>query len=69
MVLPGQTGMFEEPPPPEEKHPLEVTITARMVRTQRQRCADCNRRRVCFAIRLAGIASSPALCGKCAGLR
>ena len=69
-VLPGQTTMFEDIPPGAlTQEPLAVTITAKMVRTPRQRCANCGMRRICYAIRLGGIASSPALCAKCAGLR
>jgi len=50
--------------------PLETFIRVGMRRLdRRQRCAHCGKRRVCFAVGVGDLLSSPPSCAKCAGLR
>lgn len=49
--------------------PLAMSITIRLHRTPRQKCANCGERRVCFFVGLSDVISSPAMCARCAGVR
>ena len=50
--------------------PLLVNLAVGLNRLEkRQRCSSCSHRRVCFAVGVGGLVSSPPVCAKCAGIR
>ena len=50
--------------------PLVANIEVGLKRLERRRkCVHCGNRRVCFAVGVRGVVSSPPVCAKCAGIR
>jgi hypothetical protein len=69
-VLPGQTGMFEEPLLPAIRpKPMEATITIHLQRLSRTKCHVCGFRRVCYVIAVGDRFVTLPCCAKDAGLR
>jgi len=69
---PDQTIMFESPVDTTfsvDGSGSGVSFTVRFHRTQRQKCAACGKRRICFYVGLGDLFKGPAMCAKCFGVR
>ena len=69
---PDQATLFESPVDTTyaiDGSTMAVSITIRLHRTPRQKCAACNNRRVLFYVGLGDAIKSPPMCAKCAGIR
>ncbi len=49
--------------------PMAISITIKLHRTARQKCAACGQRRICFYVGLGDLIACPSLCAKCSGIR
>lgn len=65
-----QTEAFPETPRATfTRLPLTVAVVVQLVRHRRQRCANCDRRRICFSLAAADVVDGPAYCAVCSGIR
>lgn len=48
---------------------LETTFKVSFHRHERQRCANCAKRRIVFDVGLGDLIASPRICARCAGIR